>query len=269
MFKKILDRVVRVPEQPATRCTCSTTPTIGLDVARQPGARSASSSTGTTPRTRTGASPRGTTSSPGGSARTRARSPHPTTTRSSSAPASRRRTASRPTSSARTASGSRPSRTRCEDMLAERRVGRPVRRRNRLPGVPQRHQLPPLAQPRRRHDRARVRAGRHVLLRGRLRGRRPPWSPPTRRATWRMSPTRAIILIEADNPVDRPRRLRARRHGRGLLLPDRPGDHPRAPRRARATSSGTSSSAARRTASSSGPVPSPTSASGPYHNRRT
>ena len=31
-------------------------------------------------------------------------------------------------------------------------------------------------------------AGRHVLLRGGLRGRRPPWSPPTRRATWRTSP---------------------------------------------------------------------------------
>jgi hypothetical protein len=64
----------------------------------------------------------------------------------------------------------------------------------------ERNQLPPLAQPGGRDDRAGVRAGGHLLLRGRLRRRRRgrahelPVLPGSRRG-------RAVIIIEADDPV--------------------------------------------------------------------
>ena len=82
----------------------------------------------------------------------------------------------------------------------QRRVGRPVRRRHGLSGLSERDQLPPLAQPGGRHDRAGVRR------------RTAPTTPrPTPRAPTRSSrtnsqsylahvATRAIILIQADDP---------------------------------------------------------------------
>ena len=129
----------------------------------------------------------------------RARSPRRTTTRSSSARASRRPTAS----DRRPAPG--PLLDQEPAVLAgghagRRRIGRAVRRRDRLPGVPERHELPPVAQPRGRDDRACVRPGGHLLLGGRLRGRRMPSSRRTPRAT---SPTWRPERSSSSRPTTR------------------------------------------------------------------
>ena len=50
-------------------------------------------------------------------------------------------------------------------MLADDPWAEPIRRRHHLPGIPQRAQLPPLAQPGRRPGRESLRARRHVLFR--------------------------------------------------------------------------------------------------------
>ena len=83
----------------------------------------------------------------------------------------------------------------------QRRVGRPVRRRNRLSGFPERHQLPPVAQPGSRDDRAGLRPGRHLLLRGRLRRRRRGRAPEF-----------AVIPGACRDAGDHPHRSRQPRH---------------------------------------------------------
>ena len=70
----------------------------------------------------------------------------------------------------------------------QRRVGRRVRRRHRLSGVPERHQLPPLAQPRRRQDRPGVRPARAPTTPRPTPRARTRSSRRTRSPTWRTSP---------------------------------------------------------------------------------
>ena len=73
-------RLVRVPQQPRLALRAQRF-AVRLEERRGPAQRSASSSTSTTRRTSTGASPRGTTSSPAASRTASVRSPRRTTTR--------------------------------------------------------------------------------------------------------------------------------------------------------------------------------------------
>ena len=127
------------------------------------------------------------------------RSPRPRTTRSSSAPASRPPTGSAPTSSARIASGSRASPIR-SGHAGQRRVGRPVRWRHRLSGVPERDQLPPLAQPRRRDDRAAFVQDGTYYSEADSEGADAA-EPTISQSYLAHVAARAIILIQADDPV--------------------------------------------------------------------
>ena len=82
-----------------------------------------------------------------------------------------------------------------------RRVGRPVRRRHRLPGVPERHQLPPLAQPGGRDDRARLRHARAPTTPRPTPRARTRSSRRTPRPTW---PTSRPGRSSSSRPTTRP-----------------------------------------------------------------
>ena len=104
-----------------------------------------------------------------------------------------------------------------QDMLANDESVGAVRRRDRVPGVPRRAQLSPLAQPGDGHDPQGVRPGGDLLLGGRVGGRGPRGPEPV--------PGLPRARRDAGDHPHRERRSRdrpdvpdARRHGRGLLL---------------------------------------------------
>ncbi len=107
-----------------------------------------------------------------------------------------------------------------QDMLADDESVDEFRRWDRLSGLPQCDQLPPLACPGGGDDRAGLRPGRYLLLRGRLRRR---GGGRAARLTVLSRPRRDLgdHPHPGRRPCDRSHGVRAGRHVRGLLLHSR------------------------------------------------